>query len=127
MTRIANPIPDGPSPGGPYSGSVRIGNVVAVAGQCGYLPDRSIVEGGVAAQTRLAMQNVEVALAAAGATFDDVISTSAYLVNVDDFAGFNEIYAPFFSDPRPARTTIYCGLRPGVLVEVSVMAVLPDA
>jgi 2-iminobutanoate/2-iminopropanoate deaminase len=126
MTRIANPVPNGPAPGGPYSASVRIGNVVAIAGQCGYLPDRSLVEG-VTAQTRLAMQNVEAALAAAGATFDDVISTSAYLTDVDDFAEFNETYAPFFSGPRPARTTIYCGLRPGVLVEVSVMAVLPDA
>ncbi|MCU1418406.1 MAG: hypothetical protein JWP32_2580 [Schumannella sp.] len=126
MTRISNPVTDGPPSGGPYSASVRIGNIVAIAGQCGYLPDRSLVEG-VTAQTRLTMQNVEAALAAAGATLDDVIGTSAYLTDVDDFAEFNEAYAPFFAEPYPTRTTIYCGLRPGVLVEVSVMAVLPDA
>lgn len=126
MTRISTPVTDGPAPGGPYSASVRIGYVVAVAGQCGYLPDRSLVEG-VTAQTRVTMQNVNAALAAAGASLDDVISTSVYLTDVDDFAEFNEVYAPFFAEPYPARTTIYCGLRPGVLVEVSVMAVLPDA
>lgn len=126
MTRISKPVTDGPPPGGPYSASVRIGKVVAVAGQCGYLPDRSLVEG-VTAQTKLTLQNVEAALVAAGATLDDVISASVYLVDVDDFVEFNEAYAPFFSEPYPARTTIYCGLRPGVLVEVSVMAVLPGA
>lgn len=126
MTRISIPVTDGPEPGGPYSASVRTGNVVAVAGQCGYLPDRSLVDG-VTAQTKVTMQNVDAALAAAGASLDDVISTSVYLTDVDDFAEFNEVYAPFFAKPYPARTTIYCGLRPGVLVEVSVMAVLPDA
>lgn len=122
MARIAGIVPHGPKPGGPYSSSVRMDSFVAVAGQCGYLPDRSLVEG-LAAQTRLAMENLRDALEAVGASLDDVISVNAYLVNTDDFAGFNEIYSEFFADPAPARTTIYCGLRPGVLVEVSAIAV----
>ncbi|HET6504520.1 MAG TPA: RidA family protein [Amycolatopsis sp.] len=125
MTRIAGTVPHGPKPGGPYSTSVRIGSFVAIAGQCGYLPDRSLADG-LAAQTRLTMENLRDALEAGGATLDDVISVNAYLVDTEDFAGFNEVYAEFFADPAPARTTIYCGLRPGVLVEVSAIAVTVD-
>jgi 2-iminobutanoate/2-iminopropanoate deaminase len=122
MARIAGVVPDGPNPGGPYSASVRIGSLVAAAGQCGYLPDRSLVEG-LTAQTRLAMQNLRDALQASGAGLDDVISVDAYLTDTDDFAEFNSVYAEFFTEPYPARTTIYCGLRPGVLVEVKALAV----
>jgi len=122
MARIAGVVQDGPNPGGPYSASVRIGSMVAAAGQCGYLPDRSLVEG-VTAQTRLAMQNLRDALQASGAGLDDVISVDAFLTATDDFAEFNAVYAEFFTEPYPARTTIYCGLRPGVLVEVNALAV----
>ena len=124
MTRIAGVVPDGPNPGGPYSASVRIGTQVAVAGQCGYLPDRSLAEG-VGAQTRLAMRNLAAALRASGAGLDDVISLQAFLTDTSHFAEFNAAYAESFTEPYPARTTIYCGLRPGVLVEVSAFAVLP--
>jgi 2-iminobutanoate/2-iminopropanoate deaminase len=122
MARIAGVVPDGPKSGGPYSASVRIGSLVAVAGQCGYLPDRSLVDG-VTAQTRLAMQNLRAALQASGVGLDDVISVDAFLTDTDDFAEFNAAYAEFFTEPYPTRTTIYCGLRPGVLVEVSALAV----
>lgn len=98
---------------------------MAAAGQCGYLPDRSIVEG-VTAQTRLAMENLRASLEASGASLADVISVEAYLTDTDHFAEFNGVYAEFFEQPYPARTTVYVGLRPGVLVEVSALAVLPD-
>jgi 2-iminobutanoate/2-iminopropanoate deaminase len=124
MARVAGVVPDGPAPGGPYSASVRIGSQVAVAGQCGHLPDRSLVEG-VTAQTRLAMQNLTAALLAIGAGLDDVLSVHAYLTDTGHFAEFNAAYAAFFDEPFPARTTIYCGLRPGVLVEVAAVAVAP--
>lgn len=123
MNRTAGVVPDGPQPGGPYSASTRIGSMVAAAGQCGYLPDRSLAEG-VAAQTRLAMQNLRAALAASGATLDNVLSVEAFLTDTEHFAEFNTVYAEFFTAPYPARTTIYCGLRPGVLVEVNALAVV---
>jgi enamine deaminase RidA (YjgF/YER057c/UK114 family) len=105
---------------------VRIGSQIAVAGQCGYRPDRSLVEG-VAEQTRVTMENLVAALRVSGAGPDDVIAVQAFLTDTDHFAEFNAVYAAYFTEPRPARTTIYCGLRPGVLVEVSALAVAPDA
>jgi 2-iminobutanoate/2-iminopropanoate deaminase len=126
MTRIAGSPASGAPAGGPYSPSVRIGAMVAVAGQCGYRPDRSLVEG-LAAQTRVALENLRDALAASGGTLDDVLSVDVFLTDQDDFAGMNAVYAEFFDKPYPARTTTYVGLRPGVLVEISALAVLPAA
>jgi 2-iminobutanoate/2-iminopropanoate deaminase len=122
MTRIAGVVTDGPKPGGPYSASVRIGAQVAVAGQCGYLPDGSLVEG-VTAQTRQATRNLTAALQAVGTNPDDVLTVQAFLTDTEHFAEFNAAYEEFFTEPYPARTTIYCGLRPGVLVEISALAV----
>lgn len=122
MRRVAGVVPNGPAPGGPYSASARIGRHVAVAGQCGYLPDRSPAQG-VTEQTRLALRNLAAALRAVGAGADDVIAVQAFLTDTDDFDEFNAVYAEFFAEPYPARTTVYCGLRPGVLVEVSAWAV----
>lgn len=125
MVRTAGTVSDGPPPGGPYSVSARIGALVAVAGQCGYRPDRSLVEG-VQAQTALAFHNLEQALAASGASLDDVLSVDVFLTRVDDFLAMNEVYSQHFRAPYPARTTVYVGLRPGVLVEISALAVLSD-
>lgn len=125
MARTAGTPDGGPPPGGPYSASTRIGRIVGVAGQCGYRPDRSLVEG-VPAQTRLALENLSAALNASGATMDDVLSVEVFLTEVDDFAAMNSEYAEHFSAPYPARTTVYVGLRPGVLVEVSALAVLSE-
>ncbi len=123
MTRIADPIRDAPQPGGPYSASARIGRIVAVAGQCGYLPDRSLVSG-LTAQAELAFDNLVKALGAAGATTDDVLSVGVFLANGNDFADMNAVYERQFTRPFPARTTVTAGLRPGVLVEFSALAVL---
>lgn len=123
MFRTGGVVPDGPKPAGPYSASARIGPFVAVAGQCGYLPDRSLVDG-VAAQTRLAIANLRAALQASGADLENVISIDAFLADTGYFTEFNAAYGEMFDEPYPARTTIYCGLRPGVLVEVSALAVL---
>jgi len=123
MVRTAGTVPDGPPPGGPYSVSARIGALVAVAGQCGYRPDRSLVDG-VEAQTSPTFHNLVQALAASGAGLDDVLSVEVFLTSVDDFAAMNEVYAQHLSPPYPARTTVYVGLRPGVLVEISALAVV---
>lgn len=120
----------GPAPAGPYSPSVRIGNLVAVSGQVGYLvgatpSDKTLVDG-IAEQTRVTLSNVENALHAVGASMDDVLSTEVYLADLADFEAMNTVYATAFSHPYPARTTVSAGLKTGVLVEISVLAVTSD-
>jgi len=112
-----------PQPAGAYSPSVQIGGLIAVSGQCGYMPDRTLVEG-VAEQTRLSMNNIETALAASGATMDDVLSVCIYLTDSEHFAEMDSVYSECFREPYPARTTVYVGLKRGVLIEVDALAVL---
>jgi enamine deaminase RidA (YjgF/YER057c/UK114 family) len=78
----------------------------------------------VGAQTRQAFVNLLAHLASAGATADDVISVRVFLTQVDHFAAMNEVYREFFNDPFPARSTIYVGLPPGLLVEIDALAVV---
>jgi 2-iminobutanoate/2-iminopropanoate deaminase len=120
--RVRGDVTDGPPPGGSYSPSVRLGPLVAVSGQCGYRPDRSLVPG-LEAQTELALTNLRRALEAAGGSMESVLSVDVYPTDVDHFAAFDSVYAKAFEPPHPARTTVYCRLRPGVLVEVSALAV----
>lgn len=125
MTRTAGKAENVPPPAGPYSPSVRIvgGSIVAAAGQCGFLPDRTLADG-LEEQTRVTLQNLKSALAASGASMDDVLSVEVYLTDVDDFAAMNAVYAEHFSEPYPARTTVYVGLRGGALVEINALAVI---
>lgn len=125
MTRTTYDVPAAPPPRGPYSANARVGPIVAVAGQCGYLPDRSLAEG-IAEQSRVALRNLMAALRAAGLDEPDVISTGVFLADGEDFAAMNEIYREFFSEPWPARTTVVAGLRPGVLFEINATAVAPE-
>jgi 2-iminobutanoate/2-iminopropanoate deaminase len=125
MARIAGKVENVPAPAGPYSASVRIGRMVAAAGQCGYHPDRSLAEG-LEEQTRVALGNLAAALEASGASMADVLSVEVFLTDVDDFAGMNAVYQEHFSAPYPARTTVYVGLRGGALVEISAVAVIAD-
>lgn len=125
MTRTTYDVPDAPPPGGPYSANARVGRVVAIAGQCGYLPDRSLAQG-ISEQTRVALQNLMAALKAAGVEESDIISTGVFLASSDDFDAMNKIYRTFFSEPWPARTTIVSGLRPGVLFEINATAVASE-
>jgi 2-iminobutanoate/2-iminopropanoate deaminase len=108
---------------GNYSPSVRIGSIVAVSGQCGYLPDRTLVDG-LRGQIEQSITNLDAALAANGASRDDVLSAEVYLADEGDFAAMNEIYVQYFTPPRPVRTTVVAGLRPGVLFEISALAVV---
>lgn len=112
-----------PKPGGPYSHSVRRANLVFTAGQCGYHPDRTLADG-LENQTRVALQNLRSALAQQDATLADVVTVNVFLADGDDFDAMNSVYAEFFTaDPRPCRTTVTVGLRPGVLFEVNAQAV----
>ena len=122
MTRIEGRIEGGPAPAGPYSHSVRIGSVVAAAGQVGTTPDDVVLDG-VGAQTRQALANIAAALSASGAGMDDVISVRVFLTERDHFEEMNAAYREAFHEPYPARTTVYVGLPVGFLVEIDALAV----
>jgi 2-iminobutanoate/2-iminopropanoate deaminase len=80
----------------------------------------------VAKQTAQALRNVMAVLDAAGASEADIISVRVFLTDTDHFEEMNEVYATFFSKPRPARTTVYVGLPAGLLVEIDVLAVMAE-
>lgn len=117
--------PGVPSPGGPYSSGVRIGNVVQTAGQVPIDPETGeLVQGGVGEQVRQTLTNVSAVLAAAGASLDNVLMVRVYLTAVEHFAEMNAVYEEYFRSPRPARTTVFVGLAPGMLVEIDALAVI---
>ena len=125
MARQGSHAPGTPPPAGPYTPAVRIGSIVAGSGQVGMTADGVVLDG-VAAQTRQAFTNLLAHLASAGAGADDVISVRVFLTEVEHFAEMNEVYREFFTDPYPARSTIYVGLPPGLLVEIDALAVLTN-
>jgi 2-iminobutanoate/2-iminopropanoate deaminase len=107
----------------PYSPVVVSGDTVYTAGQVAFDEEGKLVEGGIAEQTRRVLENVRTCLEAAGCTLDDVVKVSAFLVDLSgDVAAYNEVYAEFFAEPYPARSTVQAGLGPGVLVEIEAVA-----
>jgi 2-iminobutanoate/2-iminopropanoate deaminase len=113
-------------PLGPYTPVVRAGDFVIVSGQGGML-DGVKVEGGVRAETVQTMKNVASQLASVGASLDDVVKTTCFLTDMENFAAFNEAYAEALGDHRPARSTIgVASLPAGFLVEIEAWAYLPQ-
>lgn len=122
MTRDARQ-PNGVAvPAAPYSPVVVSGDLVFTAGQVATRPDGSIAEGGIEAQTRQVLDNVEACLAAAGASLEDVVKVTAFLADLVDLEVYNRVYAERFSAPYPARSTVGVALAPGLLVEIEVVA-----
>lgn len=119
--RIQGRTSKAPVPAGPYSQSVRIGNVVSCSGQAGVTPDGRVVEG-IEAQTAQAFENIAAALEAVGSSLDEVVHVRVYLTDLGQFAAMNEVYESVFDTPYPARTTVYVGLPPGLLVEIDAVA-----
>ena len=109
---------------GPYSQGIRAGSTVYLSGQLGLDPATgNLVEGGVEAQTERALRNVGAVLDAAGAGMGDIVKTTLFLANIDDFAAVNAVYATFMPDPPPARSTFAVGALPkGGLVEIEAIA-----
>jgi 2-iminobutanoate/2-iminopropanoate deaminase len=115
--------PDGVArPSAPYSPVFASGDLVYTAGQIGADATGAIVEGGIEAQCRQALDNLRACLAAAGCELTDVIKVNGYLVDLGDFAVYNEIYREYFTEPYPARTTVGAALAPGLLVEIEAVA-----
>ena len=111
---------------GPYSQAIKAGPFLFVSGQVPIDPTTGeIVTGGVADQTRRALQNIGEILAAGGASFQNVVRTTVYLADLTDFAAMNEVYATFFTAPQPARSTIQAARLPrDARIEIDVIAFL---
>ena len=109
---------------GPYSQAIKCAGMVYTAGQIALDPATGkIVEGDVSAQTERVMQNPQAVLEAAGSSFHQVVKTTCFLQDLNDFASFNEVYGRYFSSNRPARSTVQVAKLPaGSLVEVECIA-----
>lgn len=112
---------------GPYSQAVLAGDLLFCSGQVPFDPATGqMIDGDIAAQTRQVLVNIREILTAAGSTFDDVVKTTVYLADMNDFAAMNEVYASFFSVPAPARSTIQAARLPrDARVEIEVVAAVP--
>jgi 2-iminobutanoate/2-iminopropanoate deaminase len=110
---------------GPYSQGVREGDWIFVSGQIPLDPlTGQIVQGDVAAQSERVLKNIDALLAAAGATFADVVKTTVYLTDLVDFAAVNDVYGRWFEPPYPARATVQVAALPrGALVEIDAIAI----
>ena len=112
------------APIGPYSQAIVANGFVFVAGEKGIDPATGkIVPGGIVAETRQTLTNIQHILAAAGSSFDRAVQTFVYLVDIRDFAAMNEVYAEFFRIRPPGRTTVAVSALPaGARVEITVTA-----
>jgi 2-iminobutanoate/2-iminopropanoate deaminase len=115
---------DAPQAIGPYSQAIRLGNLVFTAGQIPLDPATGkLVEGDIVVQAERVMKNLAGLLAAAGSSLDQVVKTTCFLANLDDFAAFNEVYGRAFTSMPPARSTVQVSRLPaGALVEVECIA-----
>lgn len=108
----------------PFSDGIVAGNTLYVAGQQGTDAKGNLVEGGVEAQTRMALQNIGTVVKDAGFSMNDVVSVTVYLADIHDFADMNKVYRTILPDPKPARATVQVGgLVNSARVEISAVAV----
>ncbi|MBE3554464.1 MAG: RidA family protein [Thermicanus sp.] len=108
---------------GPYSQAVLVGETLFTSGQIPLNENGEIVQGGIEAQTRQVLENLTVILKAAGFTLENVVKTTLYLKNMEDFGKVNQVYASYFSEHKPARTTIEVSRLPkDALIEIDLIA-----
>jgi enamine deaminase RidA (YjgF/YER057c/UK114 family) len=131
-------VPDGP-PEHPFlSPVIRAGDFVFVSGNAGLRPGRppsgagptwtpgELVTGGIEAETRQTLENIKLALTAAGAGLDDVVKVNTFLRDVDrDFEAYNRVYLEYFPDEPPTRTTVGAKIYGPILVEIECVAYAP--
>ena len=119
--------PGAPTPQGPYSHAVRAGDFIFVSGQGPIDPATNQWKlGDAGAETRTTIENIRAILRASGADLADVVKCSVFLTDIADFAAMNQVYAEYFGDARPARTTVQATL-PGrdTKVEIDCVAYRP--
>ena len=113
-----------------FSTAVRTGDLLFLSGQIGTLPGVSpptVIDGGVAAETRQTMENVVTVLEAAGLGLEHLVKCTVFLADIEDYAAVNEVYASFFPSDPPARSALAgSGLALGSLVEIECIAAYPS-
>jgi len=116
---------DAPAAIGPYAQAVRTGNLLYTSGQIPLTPAGELVAGGIQDQTRQVLANLKAVLSAEGLGFSDVIKTTVFLKDMNQFAEFNEVYASHFGEHTPARSTVEVARLPkDVLVEIELIAAI---
>jgi 2-iminobutanoate/2-iminopropanoate deaminase len=121
--------PKAPAAIGPYSQGMCViapfTSMIFTAGQVGFIPEtKLLIDGGIQAQTRQALLNLKAVLETAGSSLDKVVKTTVFLANMDDFGAMNEVYATFFTQNPPARSTVQVSRLPAnALVEIEAVAI----
>ena len=120
--------PDAPAAVGPYSQAIATGDLLFCAGQIPLDPlTNDLVEGGITSQTTRVLENLKAVLAASEMTFADVVKSTVFLTDLSDFAAMNAVYARYFTDPFPARSTLQVAALPrGASVEIEAIAARPQ-
>ena len=115
-----------PFQGAPYSQAIKANGFVFVSGQLSLRPgDKELTAGDIGAQTEQVFANLRAILEAAGTTLDNLVKTTVFLQNLDDFAGMNEVYANHVGERPPARSTVEVAKLPsGALVEIEAIALI---
>ena len=120
--------PNAPKPIGPYSQAIQVGKTVYLAGQGAIDPqsNQPMANASIEDQTRRTLDNLKAVLEAAGLTMDNIVSTTVFLKDINEFAKMNEVYGTYFKNAPPARATVEVARLPRDLkVEISAIAVRP--
>lgn len=125
MTKEVITTEKAPKALGPYSAGIKVGQFIYTAGQLGLDPVTNNLAEGIEAQTRQALTNLSAILEAAGGSMANVVKTTVFLQNLNDFAAMNAVYATFFGEKPPARSTVQVAALPKAsLVEIEAIAIL---
>ena len=124
IERLTPPVTAAPR--GPYSPAVRAGDFIFVSGQLAVDPETNqYVPGDIQQETRMTLNNIKRILEGAGASIADAVRVGVFLADGTEFAKMNEVYAEFFGDAKPARTTIVCSFASDIRVEIDCVAYSP--
>jgi 2-iminobutanoate/2-iminopropanoate deaminase len=116
---------EAPSAIGPYSQAVVVNGMVYTSGQIALTPDGVMLEDDVVVQTKQVLKNLSAVLKEAGSSLDNVVKTTIFIANMDDFATINEIYEEAFKTHKPARSTVAVKTLPkNALVEIDAVALV---